>query len=111
MSISSFNIVFFYCYLSSCELHINITNILSMLIQKQTGFIEPEFRLWGHTLMTSTRKRGRGVGVVFQFVTCLRILYFLNNRSIVHFCGRGGLGEGESLNWLNFCGRHKCMTR
>ena len=34
--------------------------------------------------MTSTQK---GVGGVLKFVTCLSILLFLNNRSIVHFCG------------------------
>ena len=37
-----------------------------------------------HTFMTSTRK---GDGGVLTFVTCLRILLFLSNRSIVHFCG------------------------
>lgn len=37
------------------------------------------------------------VGVaVLKFITCLRILLLLNNRSLVHFCGRRGLG---SQNW------------
>ena len=31
-------------------------------------------------------ERGLGEGIL-KFVTCLRILLFLNNRSIVHFCG------------------------
>ena len=37
-----------------------------------------------------------GRGGVLKFDTCLRILLFLNNRSVVHFCGWWGLG---SKNW------------
>ena len=36
------------------------------------------------TFVTFTQKGGGGV---LKFVTCLWILLFLNNRSIVHFCG------------------------
>ena len=36
------------------------------------------------SIMTSTQKGG---GEVLKFVTCLRILLFLNNKSIAHFCG------------------------
>ena len=43
--------------------------------------------------MTSTQKGG---GEVLKFVTCLWILLFLSNRSIVHFCGGW---EGVSKNW------------
>ena len=54
--------------------------------------------------MMSTRKGGGGV---FKFVTCLRILLFLNNRSIVHFADGGGRGIKKLVI---FCGRHKWMT-
>ena len=63
----------------------------------------PERRQWrqrpvrDHTFMTSTRKGGGGV---LKFVTCLRMLFFLNNRSIVHFCGWWGVGG--SKNWSFF---------
>lgn len=30
-----------------------------------------------------------------KFATCLRILLFLNNKSIFHFCEWTGAGEGE----------------
>ena len=50
-----------------------------------------------HTFMTSTLKRG-GEGIL-KFATCLWILLFLNNRSIVHFCGWWGYGGGGSKNW------------
>ena len=42
--------------------------------------------------MTSTRK-GAKRGVL-EFVAYLRVLLFLNNRSLVHFCGWGGGGGG-----------------
>ena len=48
-----------------------------------------------------------GGGGVLKFVTCLRILLFLNNGSIVHFCGCGGRGIKKLVI---FCGRHKWMT-
>ena len=41
------------------------------------------YRIRGHKFMTFTRNGGGGV---LKFVTCLQILLFLNNRSIVHFC-------------------------
>ena len=34
-----------------------------------------------------SRPRGKGRGEVLEFVTCLQILLFLINKSIVHFCG------------------------
>ena len=37
-----------------------------------------------HTFIPSTQKGGGGV---LKFVKCLWILLFLNNRSIVYFCG------------------------
>ena len=40
-----------------------------------------------HTFMMSTWKWNRGVST---FATCLRILSFLNNRSIIYFWGWGG---------------------
>ena len=60
--------------------------------------------------MTSTRKGGGGV---LKFVICLRILLFLNNRSIVQFCewrglGWGGGAGGQKIGY--FCGRHKWMN-
>ena len=58
--------------------------------------------------MTSTQKGGGGV---LKFVTCLWILLFLNNRSIVHFYGCwGGGGEVGVKKLVIFCGRHKSMT-
>ena len=54
--------------------------------------------------MTSKQKGG---GVVLKFVTCLWILLFLNNRSIVHFCEWWGWGVKKLVI---FCGRHKWMT-
>ena len=56
---------------------------------------------------------GEGVGVL-KFVTCFRILLFLNNKSTVHFCGQcwwqgGGGGEGVDKKMVIFCERHKCM--
>ena len=58
----------------------------------------------GPYIMTSKQKGGGGV---LKFVTCLWILLFPNNRSIVHFSewwGRGGQKIG------NFCGLYKWMT-
>ena len=45
------------------------------------------------TFTTSTRREGEEV---LKFVTCLQILLFLSNRSIVHFCewGDGWVGGG-----------------
>ena len=57
--------------------------------------------------MTSTQKGGGGV---LKFVTCLWILLFLNNRSIVHFYGCWGGGEVGVKKLVIFCGRHKSMT-
>ena len=54
--------------------------------------------------MTSTKKGGEGV---LKFVMCLWILLFLNNRSIVHFCGWWGWGVKKLcgfkwwIKWLN----------
>ena len=48
-------------------------------------------------------------GEVLKFVKCLRILLFLNNRSIVHFCGWWSKGAGVK-NLVTFCGHHKWMT-
>ena len=42
-----------------------------------------------------------------EFVSCLWILLFLNNRSIVQFCGKWGRGIKKLVI---FCGRHKWMT-
>ena len=44
---------------------------------------------------------------MLKFVTCLRILLFLYNKSIVHFAGGGGLGV---RNLFIFGGRHKGIT-
>ena len=54
--------------------------------------------------MTSTRK---GAGGVLKFVTCLWILFFLNNRSLFIFADGGGRGVKKLVI---FCGRHKWMT-
>ena len=51
--------------------------------------------------MTSTRKGGEGV---LKFVTWLRILLFLNNRSIEDGGGR------RVKKLVIFCGSHKWMT-
>ena len=59
----------------------------------------PHIYLRGRTFMTSTQKRG---GRVLKFVTCLWILLFLNNKSIVYFCGWWEgveVGVGGSKNW------------
>ena len=55
--------------------------------------------------MTSTEK-GDG-GAVLKFVTYLWILLFLNNRSIVPFCGCQGSGITKLII---FCVRYKSMT-
>ena len=54
-------------------------------------------QLRDHTFMMSTQKGGREV---MKFCTCLWILLFLNNRSIVYFCGWwgwGGKGGGQKI--------------
>ena len=53
---------------------------------------KPLFR--DHTYMTSTRKEGGGFS---KFVTCLRILLFLNSRSNVYSCGWWGWGWVKKL--------------
>ena len=50
--------------------------------------------IWGHTFMVSTWKRGASILI---FVTCLWILLFLNNKSIVHFCVCGHEGRGHKI--------------
>ena len=50
--------------------------------------------------MTSTQKGGEEV---LKLVVCLRILLFLNNIFILHFC-KWGWGWG-----VIFCERHNCM--
>ena len=52
--------------------------------------------------MTSTLHSGG----ILKLVTFPGILLFLNNRSIVHFCG----WWKEVKNLTIFCGRHKWMT-
>ena len=47
--------------------------------------------------------------VPLKHVTFLRILLFLNNRSIVKFCEWGVKG-GRGQKLVIFCSRHKCMT-
>ena len=53
--------------------------------------------------MTSTQKGSE----FLKFVSCLRILLFLNNISIVLFC-KLGVGAGVK-KLVIFCGRHNCM--
>ena len=60
-----------------------------------------------HTFMTSTKKGKKGSGGFLKFVTCLRILLFLNNISIVHFCGCWWWGFKKLVI---FCGSHKWTT-
>ena len=55
---------------------------------------------------TEGDKREEKVGVL-KFVTCLQILFFLNNRSIFHFWKCKGW-EGHKIG--RFCGRHNYMT-
>ena len=44
-------------------------------------------------------------------VISLQILLFLNDRSIVNFCGCGvGGGGGGVTELVIFCGRRKCMA-
>ena len=58
----------------------------------------------GNRFMTSTQKGDWGF---LKFVTCLQIPFFLNNRSIVHFCGWWKWGD----NLLVICcGHHKWVT-
>ena len=49
---------------------------------------------------------------VLKLITFLRILLFLNNRSIVYFCrrGGGGGGGGPGAKLVISCGRGKCMS-
>ena len=55
------------------------------------------FTVRDHLFITSTRKVGKCR--ILKFVTCLRILLILNNRSIVHFCEWGGwLGVRKLIN-------------
>ena len=54
--------------------------------------------------MRSTQKGGKEV---LKFVACLRILVFLHNISIVHFCEWGW--EGCYWSKKKICGRHNCM--
>ena len=56
------------------------------------------FTVRDHLFITSTRKVGKGR--ILKFVTSLRILLILNNRSIVHFCewGGGWLGVRKLIN-------------
>ena len=56
--------------------------------------------------MVFTQNEGEG-GAVFKFVTCMWILLFLNNRSIVLFVNGGGRGVTKLAI---FCGRDKYMT-
>ena len=56
--------------------------------------------------MTSAQKVSGGF---LKFITCLRIVLVLNNRSIVHFCRWCGVRRG-SKNWSLFCEHHKWMT-
>ena len=44
--------------------------------------------------MTSIRRKSEEV---FKVVTCLQILLFLNNKSIIHVCGRGWL---QARDWF-----------
>ena len=48
----------------------------------------------------------RGDGVL-KSVSCLWILFFLNNISVVHFCG---MGIGCVTKLVSFCGSHKWVT-
>ena len=52
-------------------------------------------------------KGGWKGGGVLKFDTCLRILLFLNNRSVVHFCGWWGVGVKKLVI---FGGSNKWMT-
>ena len=61
-----------------------------------------------HTFLTSTLKENGQMRGVSKFVTYVQILFFLNKRSIVHFCrltewGTGHGGQG-SQNWSFFVG-------
>ena len=57
------------------------------------GFGHKSHSLRDHTSLTSTEKGGGGV---LKFVTCLCILLFLNNRSIIRFCEWWGW-EGQKI--------------
>ena len=80
------------------------------LTQQATTFLYPK---WKKTCLKGTihlepyiydvHTDGVSQGGVLNFLTCLRILLFVNKRSIAHFFG------WWSQNWF-FCGRHKSMT-
>ena len=48
----------------------------------------------------SAKWNAQGGGEVLKFVACFWILLFLNNRSIVHFCGWWGWGGKKIGNFL-----------
>ena len=50
-----------------------------------------------NTFITSTWKRLAGGGV--KFARCLRVLWFLNNRSVFEMKGRWGGGSENSTAW------------
>ena len=60
-------------------------------------FCKPNFSKFSQCFMTPTRKEVRGV---LKLVTCLWILLFLNNRSIVHFFGWWGYGGQKIGHFL-----------
>ena len=72
----------------SQEKHVKLSSKFnSLLSHEMSSLIQNSMQvstIGTRHFMTSTRKGGRGV---LKFVTCLRILLFLNNRSIVYFCG------------------------
>ena len=52
------------------------------------------------TFASKTLKKyfgGTSMAFTLKFATCLRILLFLNNRSVVHFCGWKGVGAGGGV--------------
>ena len=57
------------------------------------------FPVRDQAFMTPIRRKD---GEVLKFVMCLQILLFLNSRSIVRFCRKGGC-------WGMVCGHHNCM--
>ena len=66
-------------------------------------YIISSFMIRDHAFVTFT---WQGVEGVFKFVTCLRILLFLDNRSDIRFCGWWGSGVQGSKK-KDFCGRHE----
>ena len=69
-----------------------------------TFFFLKLFRMRGQKFISFTQKGGE----VLKFVAFLRILLFLNNWSIVHFC-EWWVGAERSQNISHFCGRHNCV--